>query len=447
MGFISKAIDFFKPAPSPEENIVIFHDSRLPDAEWRLSEPDFDIYSRPQALSAKFGVTDSDAPTAQEQRTAYRGLVSTLVRLRAFAIADAMCKAEVKRMTDPKEFEDVEKDHPWRTLLFNPSPNASPFDYWADSSQMRDMGKGAFSGVGFAKKKAKVGDKDLEFDIADSLYLIYPDFGTVNAVPNNLGGIAGYVYTNNGGATKDLPVDEVVWLRHRHPVTPYEGASLLEQAAYNSDIALYQAIYGRDMTAEGNVPPVYAKFKTDLTTKQSQDFGQMLTKEYMSAGSKKKTLVLGSDGELKTLGINPNDMQYIEAANLNDHQIMRIFGFPPAMFEQSGVVANSEEVRKQWMQSIQFEVMQMCSALTHQFKTIFDAKESNLVIVPPNVVPMNAIDRERVREIQIRTGQRTPNQFIKEDGEKEYPEGDNYYIAAGLQVIEELINGDQTDVE
>ena len=91
--------------------------------------------------------------------------------------------------------------------------------------------------------------------------------------------------------------------------------------------------------------------------------------------------------------------------------------------------------------------MQICSALTHQFKTIFDAKESNLVIVPPNVVPMNAIDRERVREIQLRTGQRTPNQFIKEDGEKEYPEGDNYYIAAGLQVIEELINGDQTDVE
>lgn len=422
MSIFSAVKDFFQPAP--QEVTVVWHENQMPFSEIRASDPDFDIYARPQALSAKFGQRDHEAPKEYEQRAAFRGIISTLVRLRASAIADAMCRAEVKRTTGPKEFEDVEDNHPWKTLLFNPSPNLSPYDFWFDNSSMRDMGKGGFSGVGRDSRS-----------IPDSFYPIYPAFGEVNAVPNSLGAIDGYVYTNNGGATQDIDRRNMLWLRHRNPVTPYESASLLEQAAYNSDIALYQAIYGRDMTAEGNVPPAYASFKEDISPKQQAEYGRLLTKEYMSVGQKKKVLVMGAGGELKTLGINPNDLQYIEAANLNDHQIMRIFGFPPAMFEQSGVVANSEEVRKQWMQVIQFEVTQICSALSHQFKIMFDAEESNLVIIPPNVVPMNPVDMHRVREIKIRTGQASPNEFRLEDGVEEYAGGENYYLSAGLQPI------------
>lgn len=432
MSIISSIKDFFSPAQ--QEVNVVWHENQMPFSEMRASEPDFDVYARPQALSAKFGQRDHDAPTESEQRQAFRGLVSRLATWRGYAIAEAMCKADVKRMIDPKEFEEVEKEHPWRTLLFNPSPNVSPFDFWYDNSTMRDMGKGGFSVAGRDSR-----------GVADSLYLIYPAFGEVNAVPNTMGGIGGYVYTNNGGATQDIDKSDILWLRHRHPVTPYESASLLEQAAYNSDISLYQSIYGRDMTAEGNVPPVYASFKQDISAKQQQDYGRMLTKEYMSVGQKKKVLVMGSDGELKTLGINPNDLQYIEAASLNDHQIMRIFGFPPAMFEQSGVVANSEEVRKQWMQGIHFEVTQICSALTHQFKVMFGAEDSNLIIVPPNVVPMNAIDVQRVREIQIRTGQASPNEFRLEDGKEGYAGGEDYYLSAGLQPV--LDNSEEVEEE
>lgn len=426
MSILSTLKDFFAPAPSHEESFVIFNETSFVPTDFRLAEPDFDVYARPQALSAKFGQYDRDAPTAEEQRTGYRGLVSKLIELRARVIADALCRAEVKRQTRPKEYEDVEDGHPWRVLIGDPSPNLSTYDFWFDAMQMRDMGKGGFAAVGRNGRS-----------IVDSLYLIYPDFGEVNAVPNTVGGIGGFVYTNNGGQTQDIMPGDMLWLRHRHPVTPYESASLLERAAFYADISLYQAIYGRDMTAEGNTPPVYAKFKTDLTKTQSQQYGEVMQKEYFTAGQRKRIPVIGSDGELKTLAINPNDLQYIEAAQLNDQQLMRIFGFPPAMFESSGVVANSEEVRKQWLQWLHDEVQQICSSLTKQFRVMFGAEGSDLVIIAPDIVPMSAMDKQRIREVQLRTGQRSINEFRMEDGMDEVEGGDKFYVSAGLQPIDE----------
>lgn len=417
-----------RPAPSHEESVVLF--DRAPQnaeninwVEHRFSDPDFPVYARPQSISAKFGVEDHESPDERDQRTAYRGLISTLARRRAHAIAEGMCLASVKRMIGPKEFEDVEDFHPWRRLLHTPSPNMGAYEFWLDASQMRDLGKGAFMQAGFDAA-----------NIPDSLYLYYPSFGKLNAVPDRTGGIIGYVYTNNGGEVSDIPGDVMVWVRHRHPVSPFDGASLLEQAAYESDVSLYQSIYARDMTAEGNVPAVYAKFKNDLTVDQSQKYGRMLTKEYRSAQTHgaKKTLVLGSDGELKTLGVSPDDMQYVESAKLNDIQIMRIFGIPPAMMQESGVVANSAEVRREWMMSIQREIVEICSSLTHQFRILFDAMDSDLVVHPPDIVPMDALEKQRVREIQFRTGQRSAADFLDEDGMEAYPGSETYFMSAGL---------------
>ena len=429
-----------KPAPAPEESVVLFDRAPQGDGinwvEHRVSDPDYPVYARPQAISAKFGIEDHEAPDEREQRTAYRGLISTLARKRAHAIAEGMCLASVKRMIGPKEFEDVEDFHPWRSLLQTPSPNMGTYEFWLDASQMRDLGKGAFMQAGFDS-----------MNVPDSLYLYYPSFGKLNAVPDRTGGIIGYVYTNNGGEVVDIPGNVMVWMRHRHPISPFEGASLLEQAAYESDVSLYQSIYARDMTAEGNVPAVYAKFKHDLSVNQSQEYGRMLTKEYRSVknSQNKKTLVLGSDGELKTLGVSPDDLQYVASAELNDKQIMRIFGFPPAMFQESGVVANSAEVRREWMMTIQREIVEICSSLTHQFRILFGAEDSDLVVHPPDIVPMDALEKQRVREIQFRTGQRSAADFLDEDGLDTYPGSENYFMSAGLVPVAENVRPDETE--
>ena len=424
MSLFTRVKDFFSPiqySSLDEMNQAI---------QWRQVQPVYDVYAEPLVMGSKvLGITDLDAPTADEQRTAYRGLVSTLVSMRALEIATALTQTEVKRKIRPGELEDVEDDHPWRMLLEKPSPNYSAFEFWEDTSKLQDMGAGAFMLVGFG-----------DFSVPIGLFTVYPEFGEVRPTGAPDGGIGGFVHYTQGGAIQPIDREQMIWLHHRHPVSPYEGASLLEQAAYNSDISLYQSVYARDMTKEGNVPPVYAKSGQMITVDQAKTYGETLTREYRTAGRRQKTLVLGHDMELKTLAINPNDLQYIEAAELNDRQIMRIFGFPPAMFEQAGVVANSKEVRRQWLQnSIQREVDKMCASLTHQFKIIFGAEDSDLCIVPPNVVPVDEIERERIRESQLRSGSRTPNEFRLEDGKDEYPEGNIFMIGGALRPMAEMV--------
>lgn len=397
----------------------------------RAAPPDIPIYPEPLALNGfgRLGITDNDTPTGEEQRTAFRGLISAMVRMRQHAIAQAILDSTVSRRVGFKEYEPVEESHPWNRLIYNPSPNYSPFKFWADVSGMRDMGKGAHLAIGRGAR-----------NVPESLYAIYPDFGEVRCVPEIDGGIMGYVYTGPE-LNQEIPAENLIWIRHDHPVTPYEGASLLEQAAYQSDISLYQQIYARDLTFEGNIPNVYAKASQPITTNQAQEYGRTLTKEYRTPGRRNgKTLVLGHDMELKTISMSPDDMQYIESASLNDRQLMRIFGFPPAMFEQSGVVANSAEVRKQWLQnSIQPEVRSIVSSLEHQLKRAFGAMDSNLCIIPPDVVPVDRLEQARIDEIEIRTMITKPNEVRLRKGADEDPDLDQFFTGASIRPLKDIL--------
>lgn len=436
MSLLSRIRDFFSTSSGTGTDWRTDHDGDLSVAWFtRGADPVYPIFSQPLAVSSQaLGITDLDAPSAEEQRSAYRGLISTLVGMRAQEIASAMVRVKVQRQVGDGEYENVELEHPWCKLMRQPSRNLSGFEFWEDVSRMQDMGPGAFLLVGIGA-----------MGIPDGLFAIYPEFGEVKAVGQTDGGIGGFVHYAQGGSVQQIKRELMIWLRHGHPVSPYEGASLLEQAAYNSDIALYQAVYARDLTKEGNVPPVYAKADAMITIDQAKKYGQYLTQEYFTAGKRKKTMVVGHGMELKTLSVNPNDLQYIEAAQLNDHQIMRIFGFPPAMFEASGVVANSREVRRQWLQnSIQRSVDKLCASLTHQFKIIFDAMDSDLCIKAPDVVPIDEAERARIREFQLRTGIRNPNEFRMEDGLGTYPEGDTFFIGGSLRPVAEMVGTGST---
>ena len=177
MGFL----DYFRPSPKPEEKVIIF--------EGRAVDPDIDIYAPSLVETSRIGLTDSEAPTEREQRTAFRGLVYRLAVDRANAIARAMVRAKVSRQVGDDKYEEVEDGHPWRKLFMNPNPDRSALRFWKTSSLLRDLGKGAFHYVAR-------GDRGLP----ESLYTIFPDFGLVDAVANTRGGIGGYAFWQPTGS-------------------------------------------------------------------------------------------------------------------------------------------------------------------------------------------------------------------------------------------------------
>lgn len=392
-------------------------------------------------LNSVFGISDTDTPTETEIKQAYRGLISRLTEMRADEIARGILKCKVARKIDEEEFEPVEAWHPWKRLIETPSRHYSGFEFWRDASKHKDVGYGAALGVV---------ERD-EFMAPSALSAIYPGFGQVYARPSSDGGIENFVYHSQGGEPKDIDRDLLIWLRHAHPLSPYMSASLLMQAAYQSDTALYQQIYSRDVVKEGNVPPIYASFKEHISADRAKEYGRHLSKEYRTirqGGHTAKTLVLGHGAEMKHLGVKPDDLQYVESAGLTWHQIMIIFGFPPAMFSEGGVVANSKEVRKAWIQnSIEPAVEEFAASLTHQFNIIFDSEGSDLCIRAPKLVPIDRMEQARVDEMEIRSGTLMPGEVRKREGREESPALNQFFMSGNLRPVSDIVASNDDDAD
>lgn len=411
-------LDYFRPSPKPEEKVVIFD---------RAADPDIDIYAPSLVQASRIGLTDSEAPTEQEQRTAFRGLVYRLATDRANAISRAMVRAKVSRQIGDDNFEEVEENHPWRKLYMNPNPDRSALRFWKTASLLRDLGKGAFQYVARGER-----------NLPASLYTIYPDFGTVDAVANTRGGVGGYAFWPAGsGEFTPIAPEDMIWLRYEHPVDPYKSASLIQASAYHSDKDLYLQIYSRDMMRDGNLPPFYVSFKEALAEAQLKSYRQGFGDNYRKLGKQGSTPILGGGGEIKPVGISPDDMQYVDAAKMNKFDLAVIFGFKAAMFEEGGVVANSTELRRSWLQdSIQAEVDELCAELTHGFKVSFDAMDSDLCIKPPDVVPKDRTEQARIDEIYIRNAVTSPQMVQEREGFE--PDGE-FFISGGLRPLEEVL--------
>ena len=366
MGLIDQIQAFFGYAETKHIDEI---SDRIAIGQFRQAEIPFPIYSQGMLSGSWLGISDQDQISEREQRLAWRGVFSTCVQMRANEIAKALCKAEVKRKIDDKEFESVEPDHPWKLLWETPTQDYSRFLFFEQMSKLRDFGKGAHLAIFRG-----------EFQIPEEMAIIYPYFGDVRVVGNVRGGIDGFIITSNGGQVVEAKRSDIVWMNHTLPFSPYESSSLLHRGMYESDISLFQSVYMRDMSKEGNIPSVYASTDQNISQKQAEDFGRNLTKEYRTAGkTNMKTLVLGSGTKLETIAMSPDEMQAIDSIGLNNNQIYVLCEFPPEMFAENGTLANSKEGRMKWLQnSIQNEVIKICDSFTHQFKIAFGAHRSRI---------------------------------------------------------------------
>ena len=384
------------------------------------------------------------------QRVSWRGVFSTCVQMRADAIAAALCKSSVKRVIGEGEFEDVEPDNPWRLLWNRPSLEYDRYFFFEQVSKLRDWGKGAFMSVfrqdqDFQVVIGGVTYKIPSVDLPVGMEIVYPYFADVNVKGNENGGISGFVQYSRGGDTVDIPRSEMIWMRHPHPVTPYEASSLLMRGMYESDTSMYQAIYARNIAKEGNVPNVYLTSDQDIGRTQAEQFGERITRDYRSAASigSGKTLVLGKGTTMETISMSPDDMQAIDSANLTSNQIYVLCGFPPEMFAEGGTLANSKEGRLKWLQnSIQPEVDKICESFTHQLSVVFGSDYGALRIVPPDVVPVDRKQEQTIREMMLRTGQRTIDEFRRSDGldETGTGAGSTFFLSAGLRPADSIVN-------
>lgn len=386
------------------------------------------LFNNGAGLNA-LGVTDRDAPTEEQQRTAYRGLIATCARIRANAVAEAMLGATVERQTSGTEYVQVEDAHPWVALLRAPHPTWSPRFTWSWAQQAKDLGRGAFF---YVERDAR--------GVPLYLHPIFPAFGEVRPIGGESGEIVGYAFRRSDGAPTRWAARDVLWLRHPHPVSPYESASLLEISAYESDSDLYNHVYRRDVMKRGGLP------KIQLTTDQKlSDLSQRELSDKATAmfyGNVPRVPVFGEGTEAKPLGLTSEDLDFIEGARLTRTEILQMWLGAEGLLSDHANRANADAARYTFADLIvQPEADANCDQLTAQLRSAYAperptaedrARISVLVVRAPDVVPLDPDYALRQQEMQVRAGLRSINELREPDGFKPVKGGEEPMVSLAL---------------
>jgi HK97 family phage portal protein len=125
-------------------------------------------------------------------------------------------------------------------------------------------------------------------------------------------------------------------LKHRSPILCNKEAIALAQALTK---------YGGKFFSNGGVPPFAIKgnFQTEQAMRRAMDDLDAAVKK--AASEQRQALALPEGLDIEQIGVNPEDMQMIEAQRFCVEQIARIYSLPPTFLQDltHGTFSNTEQ--------------------------------------------------------------------------------------------------------
>src|SRR5690606_32440007 len=123
-----------------------------------------------------------------------------------------------------------------------------------------------------------------------------------------------------------LSVEQVIWIRHPNPVSPYESSSLIEAAAYEIDVNLFMQIYRKTSLEKGGFPNVFLSSDQELDGTQADEAERRFKAKWGGLNAAGALPVLGKGVKPGMIGLSAKDLAFIEGSEMNATEIMRIFG-------------------------------------------------------------------------------------------------------------------------
>jgi HK97 family phage portal protein len=373
------------------------------------------VFGQSQIYSS-WGYQNVDEPTPRRQRQDYRGLFFKCVNIRASQIASAMEEAKVVRVLGQDEHEEVEYDHPWAKRLRKPVPDSHSEDFWEWVSLSRDL-------IGHAHSLVDDFDTVMGADLPTGFLPIYSEFGDLNPIPNAKGGVSGWQFIRSDGQKKQYDPNEVLAIGRTSPYNPYKTMSLIQAAIHELDVDQYMKEYRKDSVKEGGITSDIISTEQQMNQPQRDRLSQEF-KEFKGKRGHGKVLALSHGMDLVKTSMDARDLQYIEGNVQNANDLKFITGIPEALYAKDAnraVLEGAERVMIQY--TIQPEVDKLCKQVTSEFERIYGADEGKLMVMPPDLTPIDEALEIKRRESYLRTGQRTIDEYRQKDGKEEYDNG------------------------
>lgn len=371
---------------------------------------------------SRTGYIDSTIPTERQVKRDFVGVFFTGLYTRADMASEFLQKLFVERVTGQQEFEEVEWMHPWAVLLRTPNREYSAYYIWQWTILNIDL-------QGHADFVAEYDGRG----VLTQLHPMFKEFGQAEPLPSQTGGIMGWRFMRSDGFTKNYERGAVIRLGRRNPLNPYKTLSLIEASRAELEEDAIMKEYRQKSAGEGGWNNNLLSTDKDLSPSQHQE----LTKEYKKFRGAKGANNVGilSSGMKPIQLMNAKDLEYIQGRAQTLDVIREILG-TKGLGEPATTRASAEAVRFDIIQgTIAPLVRLVCSELTTSFNYAFGAEPGNIVVRPPEMIPLDPEFELRKRRVYLETGQRTINDYLAEDGFPDVTEGNKRYLPMGLREI------------
>ena len=325
MGLIANAFHF-----GPPQAAAAGEATRLPSGAPGLAAagsamgPGFERYAREgyQKNEIVYAAIELRATSAAEPHIVGRRYTSQKGRVEAKAKARWLDGAGVPRwmigdvLTRNGMMED-RLDHPLVELLNNPNPFMSRFHLWSTVIMDRDLAGNAYLWKG----------RDGAGTIRE-LWRLRPD--RVRVIPDREKFIRGYTY-RVGGESIELPAEDVIHFKTRHPLDDYYGMPPLMAVASRVDIDNYMRDFVGAFFRNGGNPGAVLTVKQKLTQEGKDELRNRARAQFSGVNGAFEWLILDNTEATFTpitMGLGARGLVVPALNAISEARISMAFGIP-----------------------------------------------------------------------------------------------------------------------
>ena len=332
-------------------------------------------------------VSGDDVEWSSDHQAEYYG-GSTAVHAAVRVLAEAVSRPPLevwRRVGTGSEYEPAGVDHPLQRLLDRPN------DVWDGGQLLRTIeSRLALWGSAYV---VMVRDGD---GAPYEMWPLRPDEVHVVAGESDRV-VRGFIHESADGRVAYLP-EEVLWYRRFNPMNSFSGFSSMVPARLAVDMGTEALRYNRRFYVHSAMPSDVVM--TTEGNPQQEQIDQLLAMWEMRLAdpdSAHRPMILSSGIDMKRLGANHSDMEFIAALQWSVEEVSRAFGVPKVFLSEfeDATLANVRTMEQfLWRNTIIPELKMLEDGINHRLVPHFERFAGELV------VRFNLSDVEAVQESQ-----------------------------------------------
>lgn len=316
------------------------------------------------------------------------------------------------------EVSEIE-DHPFLDLLKSVNPMENSFELWEKTSIFLDtMGNCYWY---FVKNQA---------GLPGQIWILMAQFTKV--VPD--GDTESYIYQPKQKVIK-LSSDEVVHYKYPSLTSLYYGYSPMQAGAYSVDSDRYQKEFEVNLFKHGALPGVVLETERTLGDEAYDRLDNRWNDVYAGVKRAGKTAILEEGLKAKKLGLDPQELSFMEGRKLTREEILCIYGVPLTMlgFGELTNRSTAESLEYAFMKgTILPKLTRIQEKINEQVMPVYDEK---IFAQFDNPIPRDIETERKERETNLKWGVTTINEERKSLGLAETDWGKRPYMPLNLMPV------------